>query len=54
MDSHAHTIVSGKNFVVLNYTSKECDVNAFSDNCGTIENVPLARVATDWQSRDTT
>ena len=53
MDSHADTIVAGKNCVVLNYTGKECDVSAFSDNCGTIENVLLARVATAWQSADT-
>ena len=53
MDSHADTIVAGKNCVVLNYTGKECDVSAFSDKCGTIENVPLARVATAWQSADT-
>ena len=53
MDSHADTIVAEKNCVVLNYTGKECDVSTFSDNCGTIENAHLSRVATVWQSRDT-
>ena len=50
MDSHADTIVAGRNCVVLNYTGKECDVHAFSDSHDAIKNVPLAQVGTAWQS----
>ena len=50
MDSHADTIVAGRNCVVLNYVGKECDVHAFSDSHDAIKNVPLAQVGTAWQS----
>ena len=52
-DSHADTTVAGRNFIVTNYIGKECDVHAFSDDCTVIKNVPLARVATAWQSPET-
>ena len=50
MDSHADTIVAGRNCVVLNYTGKECDVEMFSDSHDAIKNVPLAQVGTACQS----
>ena len=30
MDSHADTAVCGSNFVVLDYTSQECDVTPYN------------------------
>ena len=47
MDSHADTAVCGSNFVVLDYTSQECDVTPY--NSKDIErNVPIATCATAW------
>ena len=50
MDSHANTIVAGRNCVVLNYVGKECDVHAFSDSHDAIQKNSLAPVGTAWQS----
>ena len=47
MDSHADTAVCGSNFVVLDYTSQECDVTPY--NAKDVEkNVPIATCATAW------
>ena len=46
LDSHADTIVAGRNCVVLNYVGKECDVTAYRDDYEAIKNVPIANVAT--------
>ena len=47
MDSHEDTAVCGSNFVVLDYTSQECDVTPY--NSKDIEkNVPIATCATAW------
>ena len=54
MDSHANTIVAGRNCVVLSYVGKECDVHAFSDSHDAIKNVPPAQVGTSWQSPEST
>ena len=50
LDSHADTIVAGSNCVVLQYTGQECDVSPFSDDFKPVKGVPIAHVATAWQS----
>jgi hypothetical protein len=46
LDSHADTIVLGSNAVILQYTSRECDVSPYSDSYDPIQNVPIVKGAT--------
>jgi Reverse transcriptase (RNA-dependent DNA polymerase) len=46
LDSHADTIVLGRNAIVLQYTSRECDVSPYSDSYEPIRNVPIVKGAT--------
>ena len=47
MDSHADTAICVSNFVILDYTSQECDVTPY--NAKDIEkNVPIATCAISW------
>jgi len=48
LDSHADTIVAGRNCVVLNFVGKECDVTAYREDYEVVKNVPIANVATAW------
>ena len=50
LDSHADTIVAGKNCIVFSYTGKECSVVLYQEGCDLTDNVPIANVATAWQS----
>ena len=50
LDSHADTIVAGKNCIILQYTGKECDVSPYRDDYDSISNVPIVHAATAWQS----
>ena len=50
LDSHADTIVAGQNCVVIGYTGNECDVQPYREDYDSIANVPIATVATAWQS----
>ena len=50
LDSHADTIVAGSNCVVLEYTGQECDVSPYNDEYRPVKGVPIAHVATEWQS----
>ena len=45
LDSHADTIVAGKNCVVLSYTGQVCDVTPYREDYNAICNVPVAQVA---------
>ena len=49
LDSHADTIVAGKNCVVLSYTGKECNVLPYREDYEAVNNIPIAHVATAWQ-----
>ena len=53
LDSHADTIVAGKNCIILEYTGKECDVSPYRDDYESIHNVPIVNAATAWQSHQT-
>ena len=46
MDSHADTIVLGSNAIILQYTSRECDVSPYADSYEPICDVPIVTGAT--------
>jgi len=46
IDSHADTIVLGKNCVVLAFTGRECDVSPYTDTYDSIKSVPIAKAGT--------
>jgi hypothetical protein len=45
-DSHADTSVVGKNFVVISYTGRLCDVSPYSDTYDAVVGVPIVSAAT--------
>ena len=53
LDSHADTIVLGSNALILQYTSRECDVSPYSDSYEPIRNVPIVKGATAVTSKTT-
>ena len=53
LDSHAGTIVLGSNALILQYTSRECDVSPYSDSYEPIRNVPIVKGATAVTSKMT-
>jgi len=53
LDSHADTCVFGQNFVVLEYTGKECDVTPYTSSYKAIPSVPIVTAATAWTDPDT-
>ena len=53
MDTHADTCVLGKNFIVLHYTGRVCDVYPYTDTYDGITGVPIVTGATVWTSPDT-
>ena len=46
LDSHADTIVLGSNALIMNYTTRECDVSPYADTYQPITNVPIVTGAT--------
>ena len=50
LDSHANTIVFGKNCVVLSFTGRECDVSPYTDMYDSIRSVPIAKAGKAWTS----
>ena len=53
LDSHADTIVCGRNCIVLHGTGRECDVLPYSDTYESIKAVPIVSAATAWTSEST-
>ena len=53
LDSHADTIVFGRNFLLLHSSGKECSVAPFTDAYKSIKNVPIVTAATAWTSQYT-
>ena len=53
LDSHANTIVAGSNCVILQYTGKECNVNPYRYDYGSVSNILIVHAATSWQSTHT-
>ena len=48
LDSHADTTVLVRNYAILAYTVKECEVSPYSDNYESIQQVPVVTGATAW------
>jgi hypothetical protein len=46
MDSRADTVCDGENFIPLFHHGTECDVSGYSDELGTMKNIPVMTVAT--------
>jgi hypothetical protein len=53
MDTHADTIVFGKNFIKLRETGRECSLSPYTDYYQAIESVPIVQAATSWTSSKT-
>jgi hypothetical protein len=53
LDSHADTIVLGSNAIILQYTSRECDVSPYADTYQPIVDVPIVTGATAVTSQHT-
>ena len=53
LDSHADTTVFGKNFIVLTYTGRECDVMPYTDTYESVKGVPIVSAATAWTCMET-
>ena len=51
LDLHADTIVFGKNFAILQYTERECDVSPYTDAYEAIKNVPIVSGGTAYTSQ---
>jgi len=50
LDSHANTIVFGKNCVVLAFIGRGCNVSTYTDTYDSIKSVPIAKAGTAWTS----
>ena len=48
LDSHADTIVLGKNAIVLTFTGETCQVSPYNDIYKAITNVPVVTGVTLW------
>jgi hypothetical protein len=46
MDSRTDTVCAGENFIPLFHHGMECDVSGYSDELGTMKNIPVMTVAT--------
>ena len=53
MDSHADTCVFGPNFVILAYTGRERDIDAYSFNLDAVTGVLIVSGATAWTHPET-
>ena len=53
LDSHADTVVLGKNCVVLAFTGRECDVSPYTETYESIKGVPIVTGASAWTCPDT-
>ena len=50
MDSHADTIVAGRNTLLLAYTDRVCEVSPYSDEYEPMKDVPIVKAATGYTS----
>ena len=44
----------GKNFILLSYTGRECDVATYTETYDAIKNIPIVSAATVWTSLEST
>ena len=50
LDSHADTVVAGRNTLVLSYTDRVCEVSPYLDEYEPMKNVPIVSAATGCTS----
>ena len=53
LDSHADTCVLGRNFIIMHYTGRECDVAPYTDQYDSVKGVPIVTGATAYTDQDT-
>lgn len=53
LDSHADTCVLGRNFIVAQYSGRECDVVPYSSDYAAVTGVPIVTGATAWTDQHT-
>ena len=53
LDSHADTVVLGRNCVVMNYTNRACNVMPYTDSYEPIKDVPVVQGATGYTNPKT-
>ena len=53
LNSHAYTVVFGRNCAVLHYTGRECDVSPCTDTYEYIKSVRIALDGTEYISKET-
>ncbi len=53
LDSHADTVVLGRNCTILSHTGRECDVSPYSKTYESIKGVPIVTGATAWTCETT-
>jgi Reverse transcriptase (RNA-dependent DNA polymerase) len=53
LDSHADTVVLGRNCTILSYTGRECDVSPYTDFYDAIKGVPIVSGASAWTCQTT-
>ena len=54
LDSHADTTVFGKNFILLSYIGRECDLEPYTETYDAIKNIQIVLAATAWTSLEST
>ena len=53
LDSHADTVVFGRNCALLHFTGRECDVSPYTDSYEAIKSVRIATAGTAYTSQET-
>ena len=50
LDTHADTIVAGRNTIVISFTDRVCEVSPYSSEYESIKDVPIVTAATGYTS----
>ena len=50
---HANTVVFGRNFVVIQFTGRECDVATYTDAYDAIKSIRISTAGTAYTSQET-
>jgi hypothetical protein len=53
LDTHADTCVLGRNFIIAQYSGRECNVLPYSDDYEAVTGVPIVTGATAWTDQET-
>jgi len=53
LDSHADTVVLGRNCIIMNYTNRACNVMPYTDSYEPIKDVPVVQGATGYTNPKT-